>query len=272
MRTIVPSRAPELPMPAAPEVSDGDLSRALLHAKGASHVQSKFEAFCELDPCEHEVIEASTLGTRTVAQREFVYRRDQATTVPLVVLGGALREFFIDIEGRVQTVAIRLPGDVIGMEALWSERHAFDLDALVPSRVAAAPFLADDDASTARLRAIGRRVWLAEEAMLKDRIRLLGRAQADERLLHLFLELRARQSLLLPQIGGRAWVPFSQVEMANVTGLTNVYVSKTLSRLRERGTIAVDADIVTLRDPEGTAQDVDFHDRLAWVRRDKRLL
>ena len=271
MRTIASLRDPEPRMTAAPELSDGDLSRNFLHAKGGSHVISKFGAFCELEPHEHEVIEATALGTRKVAQRKFVYRRDQATSVPLVVLGGALREFFIDIEGRVQTVAIRLPGDVVGMEALWSERHAFDLDALVPSRVAAAPFLASDDVATAQLQAVARRVWLAEEAMLKDRIRLLGRAQADERLLHLFLELRARQSLLVQQIGERIWVPFSQVEMANVTGLTNVYVSKTLSRLRERGTIAVDADIITLRDPVGTAQDVDFHDRLAWVRRDKRL-
>ena len=161
----------------------------------------------------------------------------------------------------MQTVAVRLPGDVVGMDALWAERHAYDVMALVPSRVAPIRFL--DDALDSLLAERCRLAGLVEEAMLKDRLRTVGRARAEERLLHLFLELNARQSLLVEGLGPRAWVPFSQMEVANATGMTNVYVSKTMTQLRERRVVAVEGDVVTLRDPETIAIDVDFVDHLA---------
>ena len=249
-----------------PPISDGDLARALLHAPGATHAVARLSRFGTLRDDERAVLEDATTNERRVEQREVVYERDGAATAPLLVLGGALREYFIDAEGRIQTVAVRLPGDLVGTEALWSGRHGFDLTALTPSRVAPALFLTGKDARAARLARVFGVLQLVEEAMLKDRVRLLGRGRAEERLLHLFVEMNRRQRALVDGVGDRAWMPLSQTEIANATGLTNVYVSKTMTRLRERAVIAVDGDIVTLADPEETATDVDFVDHFERAR------
>ena len=219
---------------------------------------ARLARFGALGDDERAVLENAATNERSVEQRELVYERDGPATTPLLVLGGALREYFIDAEGRVQTVAIRLPGDLVGTDAMWSGRHGFDLTALTPCRVAPAPFLRENDAGAARLARLFGVLQLVEEAMLKDRVRLLGRGRAEERLLHLFVELNARQRALVDGVGDRAWVPLSQTEIANATGLTNVYVSKTMTRLRERGAITVDGDVITLADAVETAADVDF--------------
>ena len=242
----------------ATTVSDGDLTRAFLHAPGATHLVARLDHFGVISGDERALLKEAASDERSVARLEMVYERDGSATNPLLVLGGALREFFTDAEGRVQTVAIRLPGDLVGTDALWSGRHGFDLTALTPCRIAPAHFLRPNHARATRLARLFGLLQLAEEAMLKDRIRLLGRGRAEERLLHLFLELNARQRALAAAIGDRAWVPLSQTEIANATGLTNVYVSKTMTRLRERGVIAVDGDIVTLLNRGETALDVDF--------------
>ena len=249
-----------------PPISNGDLARALLHAPGATHAVARLDRFGTLRDDERAVLEDATTNERRVEQREVVYERDGAATAPLLVLGGALREYFIDAEGRIQTVAVRLPGDLVGTEALWSGRHGFDLTALTPSRVAPALFLTTKDARAARLARVFGVLQLVEEAMLKDRVRLLGRGRAEERLLHLFVEMNRRQRALVDGVGDRAWMPLSQTEIANATGLTNVYVSKTMTRLRERAVIAVDGDIVTLADPEEAATDVDFVDHFERAR------
>ena len=240
--------------------SDGDLARAFLHAPGSAHPIARLDRFGLLGDDERGLLEDAAKHERSLAQRAMVYERDGAASDPFLVLGGALREYFTDAEGRVQTVAIRLPGDLIGTDALWSGRHGFDLTALTPCRIAPAPFLRGNDAPSLRLARLFGVLQLVEEAMLKDRVRLLGRGRAEERLLHLFVELNARQRALVDGAGDRAWVPLSQIEIANATGLTNVYVSKTMTRLRERGVVAVDGDIVTLPDREATALDVDFVD------------
>ena len=237
----------------------GDMARALLHGSGMSFLERRFGWFGPLTEDEHAVLAGIVEDRVDVSQRDPIYARDDAADAPLVVLGGCLREFSIDSDGRVQVVAVRLPGDIVGTDALWAARHGFDLDALTQARVAPATALFHDPRAR-RLRDVARGLFLAEEAALKDRLHLLGRARAEQRLLHLLLDLNVRQKRVLDGVGDRVWLPFSQTEVGNATGLTNVYVSKTMTRLRARGTISVEGDIVTLGDPDAVGIDVDYVD------------
>ena len=234
----------------------------MMHAPGATHAIAKLQRFGTLGDEACAPLHAAASEMRAVPPRAMVHAREDIASVPHLVLTGCLRESFVDAEGRMQTVAIRLPGDVVGTDALWTHRHAYDLTALAPSRVMPAPFI-DKTLHASPLADRFGLIGLIEESMLKDRLRMIGRARAEERLLHFFLELNARQAFVLEGVGARAWVPFSQTEIANATGLTNVYVSKTLTRLRERGTITIDGDTVTLADRAAIAEEVDFIDHLA---------
>ena len=251
------ARAPVFASP-----SNGDMARTFLHAPRASLLIRRLERFGPLTDRERDSLDGLAEQTIAAAPREQIFARERAAGTPLVVLGGFLRESFTDAEGRIQTVAFRLPGDVVGTDLLWSSRYGFDLDALTPCRLARAPFVAGDRGGE-RLRALVRTLCFVEEARLKDRLRLVGRARAEERLLHLLVELNARQSHVLDGVGERAWLPCSQTEIANATGLTNVYVSKTMTRLRERGAITIEGDMVALHDAPAIRRHVDFTDHFA---------
>ena len=70
-------------------------------------------------------------------------------------------------------------------------------------------------------------------------------------------------------MGNVVWRPFSQGEVGDALGLTNVYVSKTMTRLREEGTLAVEGNAVTLTDPDVIARRIGFVDRYADIDRER---
>ena len=63
----------------------------------------------------------------------------------------------------------------------------------------------------------------------------LGRRLGEERLAHLFCELFHRLEIVGLTEGTGFELPLTQMELADVAGLTVVHVNRTLRTLRERG-------------------------------------
>jgi CRP-like cAMP-binding protein len=85
--------------------------------------------------------------------------------------------------------------------------------------------------------------------MLDERLTDLGRRNAEERMLHLFLDIHERQAQrhAIDADGSYAF-PLRQEDIADALGLTTVHVSRTLATLKKKGLVILKQGQLTLPD------------------------
>ena len=174
---------------------------------------------------------------------------------------------FADLpDGRRQIVKIYHPGDVIGFPDIAFHHATITVRAAEPGCLCPFPkarlnvILEGAPRLTALLLALAVR----DEAILYDRIRATGRMSAMERVAYMLLELSARLSITVDDAPERFRLPLNQAEMGDYLALTNVYVSKTLSRMEDMELIERTNDkYVRILEREKLVQLCDFVDRYA---------
>ena len=234
---------------------------------GVPHFVRKASALLDLTEEEREGMLANLGNTVEVSAGRIVRRAGEPVERVLILVSGAMVETILGRDGRAQNFRFYFPGDTIGGDEVAAQHHAHDIRTLTAASYAWVDKRATPAAGNTRLARLFLAVRLAEQAILTDRLRVIGRERADHRVLHLLLELHSRQRLTEPSIGNRVWRPFSQNDVGDALGLTNVYVSKTLGKLRHEGTLSVDGNVVTLREPGRIAGRIGFVDRYADIDR-----
>lgn len=254
-----------------PEVSEPspasrrDLAAAFLRPTGRPHFVRKAAAFLDLSDAELDELESRVTDTEAVPADTFLRRQGDPVRRVLLVVSGALIESVTSPEGGTQNFRFYFPGDSIGGHDIASRHHSSDLRTLTDVRYASVDADQVPPRANGRLTALFFAMRMVEQSILGDRMRTIGRAKADERVLHFMLELNARQRLTEPSVGNRVWCPFSQAEIGDAVGLTNVYVSRMMTKLREDGVLRGEGRIVTITDPERAARRTGFLDRYADV-------
>lgn len=168
----------------------------------------------------------------SVPQARELYCEGSSADAWFQVRSGALRTCKLLLDGRRQIDAFLLPNDFFGFERL--PEHGSSAEAIMPTTVvrysrARTEKLADEDSR------IGRQlldITLKQLNAAQDRILLLGRKTAEEKLATFLLEMLVRSS------GGDAVdLPMSRIDIADYLGLTIETVSRTLSAFRREGII-----------------------------------
>ncbi|MGH7021426.1 MAG: Crp/Fnr family transcriptional regulator [Brevundimonas sp.] len=113
--------------------------------------------------------------------------------------------------------------------------------------------LAEDRDDLEDLRIALRISAAMDESFLINQVVRLGRQSAVERLAHLLLELRYRQTLVDPDIDAAFRLPLTQDELADATGLSTVHVNRTLQQLRREGFLDLAQGEAVLRHTERLA-------------------
>ena len=178
----------------------------------------RLTSLVELDP-EAIALLAHNIGNgRTLPIRGELLREGTPISTPMILLSGwAARIRQLENGGR-QIMSFLLPGDLVG-----NCRHEGPI-------------------------AVSSVVALTSLHLL-DQITRLGRLNAEERILDLFLELHERLSLCGLADQGQIVFPLTQEMLADATGLTQVHVNRTLQILRKRGDITLNAGSLTILDP-----------------------
>jgi CRP-like cAMP-binding protein len=195
----------------------------------------------------HEIVERvphdRPLGTlerlATVARYEIgesIYRYNDPVEHWFRTVTGAARKSTLTGDGRRHIVDFLLPGDVFGFGPSGG-RH-FCVEAIVPGTLIAryprrsAEQLADSDPLIARNI---REVAFASIARLQRRMVILGRTSALEKVSSFLLEIADRS-----HTGPTHTVslPMSRYDIADYLGMAVETVSRTLTQLRSRQTIA----------------------------------
>ena len=188
---------------------------------------------------------ALALGAPQPVQAGDTLVRSGEVATHLVVLaeGWAVRSLG-GSAGR-QATAILLPGDVCNLDVLTARTPDERVTVLTPGSILTLPV------ATARSLARERpavaeaflALALAERAAVADLAQALARCTTRERLARVLCELADRLDA-----DAFPW-PFTQVQLAEVLGITNVHVSRVLKTFRSEGLIELETRAIRLDRP-----------------------
>ncbi len=166
-------------------------------------------------------------------------RSGEPRTYVYTVTEGALRLVRTLSDGRRQVNGFVLPGDYLGLSG--SDLHRYDIEAIADSRVCRVP--------TTQMRDLRQHHPHLERKLLQracqeldaaqDNALALARLQPPERLADFLLRLAAREATLTGRAGNRVSLPMGRGDIADHLGLTMETVSRTFTKLRQQGLIAL---------------------------------
>lgn len=150
--------------------------------------------------------------------------------------------------GRSAILRIYLPGDVIGIADLGLALVQQDVVMLTEGLIHVVP-----KAAIAALARHNPRLWPlllalsnAEVSAAQTRAILFDRATAEDRLIHLMLDIRGRLAVEGVGDGNRFPLPMNQTEIGEATGMTGIYVNRLLGKLVKDRQIEVERPYVRL--------------------------
>ncbi len=156
------------------------------------------------------------------------------------VLQGVLIRYRTLDDGRRQITNFLFPGNLVGLQAAFDEPFGHSVEALIPSRVCVFHRKDFTPLIAAHPRLGFDLVWMAakEEAELEQHLVSLGQRNARERVTALAVWLLERaQATGLASDDNRFEFPMTQVQIADMMGLSHVHANRTLQSLRRDGII-----------------------------------
>lgn len=187
-----------------------------------------------------EQLDEIVKARRPLARGDTLFRAGQALGSLYVAREGAFKTVAIDAEGEQQVVGFHLPGELMGLDAMGSGKHACEAEALSPAMVCEIPLN--------QLESICRQIPGLQHQLLRiigqginrdqTHLEMLGRKQAHERVA-LFLHGLSERYKLLGLPGDVFTLPMSREDIASYLGLVIETVSRTLGKLQDEGIIAV---------------------------------
>jgi CRP-like cAMP-binding protein len=177
-----------------------------------------------------------------------------------LVLDGYVYEYqTVSRHGR-QIIHLHVPGDIAGLHAPYLGTQNNRLAPLGPAVVAflSARALSELLDVSPRLRRAFWSLILLEGAMLRERIVSSNRRDALSRTAHLICELtlRLRAVGLAPNYS--ISIPWTQADIADLTGISTVHANRVVRELRRLGVIEWEAKRVRIHDWETLVRIADF--------------
>lgn len=212
---------------------------------------AKLSAFATLSPRDEKLLRALEKDERAYRKDHLVRRAGAPADEFHVVKSGVSVSFSVMEDGRRQLLKLFYPGDIVDTSDAALARARQDVKCLTQSILCPFPRsgLEEIFATSPRLSALLFAMTVRENDVLLARIRAIGRFSAYERVCHLLLEVRDRLAITDPDAAEVFRMPLTQLEIADLLGLTNVYVSKTLSRIEADGLIRREGNRVRVLDP-----------------------
>ncbi|MFQ5756301.1 MAG: fumarate/nitrate reduction transcriptional regulator Fnr [Acidiferrobacterales bacterium] len=205
-----------------------------------------------LDRADMERLDQMIDRRRLLRRGEQLFRAGDRLRSLYAVHSGVLKTSVLTDEGDEQVTGFHLPGELVGLGALGTERHGCTAAALDTASVCELPLdrlekLAIDLPSLNQQlhRLMGQEITREEELVL-----LLGKKSAPERLAAFLLGLSER--LAKRGLSSREFnLSMSRKDIANYLGLTLETVSRTFTHLQARELIIVTGKYVQITDYKG---------------------
>lgn len=193
-----------------------------------------------LGPSEMERLEQLVGRRRKLRRGDYLYRTNEPFHALYAIRLGFFKVFEVSADGREQITGFYMPGELLGMDAISSERHSCDAVALEDSELCEIPFNALERLSREIpfLQRQFHRIMSREIMREHGLMMLLGNMSAEERLATFLLNLsqRFRERGYSER---RFHLRMSRNDIGLYLGLKLETVSRMLSRLRNDGIITL---------------------------------
>lgn len=203
----------------------------------------------DLSETEMKQLEALTSLKRFYRRGEYLYRSGARFQSLYAIHTGFFKNQVLHQDGREQVTGFRMAGEIIGLDAISSDKHTCDAIALEDSEVCELPFNRLEELSR-EVPALQRHLHkIMSREIVRDHgiMLLLGSMRAEERLAAFLLNLSQR-------FAARGYSPqafqlrMTRHEIGSYLGLKLETVSRTLSGFQSEGLISIKARAVEILD------------------------
>lgn len=206
-----------------------------------------------LNPEQLRIFEESMQRNRLLGTGDHLFRTGDPFHALYAVQSGCLKSYMVDAEGREHVLAFHFVGEIIGVEAIYPERHVSSCMGLAEQNsVCVIPYrtltrlMQEMPALQAEIMRMMSRYVLTSTAIAGD-------FSAEERLAA-FLVMAAARLRRPGGWSGELNLAMSRQDIANFLRLAPETVSRILARLHKSGVIKADRKRITLVDPEGLGE------------------
>jgi CRP-like cAMP-binding protein len=161
---------------------------------------------------------------------------------------------------RSQILSFHVPGDIPDLQTLHLNVMDHDLTSVGRAVVAFIPhdwFNRTLDRAPSLAHVFWREI-LIDAAVYREWIANIGARDAIARIAHLICEIEARLAAVGLVSDNAFSVPFTQRDLADACGLSNVHVNRTLQELRTRGLIGWEGRTITILKRDDLETIADF--------------
>jgi CRP/FNR family transcriptional regulator len=175
-----------------------------------------------------------------------IFRAGDAFRALFAVRTGMIKTTLVDPEGREQVLGFYLPGELVGLDAIYPEHYPCDAIALETTECCRFSFPAMS-ALAARQPRIQQHLFRLLSKELGSATLLAGDHSADERMAAFLIDLGDRYAARGAS-GTQFHLSMARADIANYLRLATETVSRVLGRFREQKFIAIDGRKVELLD------------------------
>ena len=191
---------------------------------------------------------------RVMSGKELIRPGERGKSL-ILVDGWIVREMEFP-DGRRQITALFLPGDIFDLHADLVKECGYCLRAVTDANVAELTHSAFEQLAVANLELDEALTWgqLEQMANQTEWLANLGQLSAVERVAHFFCEVFWRLRAVGLTRGDECDMPLTQIELAEVLGVTPVHMNRSLKDLRERGFVELRRPKLKILDRDGLAE------------------
>jgi CRP/FNR family transcriptional regulator len=194
-------------------------------------------------------LESMVRQSKPVARGATLFNAGDSLEFIYVVRSGSLKVSLEHDSGDQQVIGFFLPGELLGFDALGTNRHTCTAEALELSTLCTLPYRQFmevcrhiPELHESLLRMVGRELTMEQDLLLN-----INRHHAEQRVAAFLLSLSHRfQRLGYSPLEFR--LTMTRAELGNYLGLTVETVSRSMSQLQERGMISVERRRIHIRD------------------------
>ena len=220
----------------------------------------KLQSIADPTEAEHRALADLRPTIRVLdAQEDIVREGDRPSIVCLILEGFACRYTTVP-SGRRQILSLHIPGDIPDLQSLFIKVMDHNLATLVPTKVA---LIAHDAMRNLidRNHRVAHLLWrdsLVDAAIFRRWIVGIGRRSAYARFAHLVCEFAMRMHAVGLMETDVCAMPFTQADIADALGLSNVHVSRVLGRLRKKGLFTWQDGVLTIKNWQQLQKEAEF--------------
>lgn len=232
----------------------------------------KLEKRDELSAAERQALSGIIVRHRSCRAGDVIVLEDTTLTESTLLLEGFTARSKTLKDGKRQITAVQVTGDFVDLPSFVLKTIDHTIEALTPCRIANVSHK-DLEIITEQFPHLTRMLWLTtviDAAIHRAWLVSMGRRSSLGQIAHFVCEMYLRLQMVGQTEGTTLRLPFTQVELGDIMGLSSVHVNRVLQELRAQALLQWQGQLVTITDWDRLADAAEFDPTYLSLRREHR--